>query len=111
LHLHPSVQACLGDFFMSLATCERQCLIETHSENLVSQLRYHIVQTDGQEKSDCPISFVDQDEQGAAKFNPIEISAKGNILNWPDGFFDETMLQEDRITAAGLKKRANNLNA
>ncbi len=106
LHLHPSVQARLGDFFMGLAKCGKQCLIETHSENLVSQLRYHIVQTGGQENSDCLIYFVDQDAQGAAKFNPIEISPQGNILNWPDGFFDETMLQEDRITAASLRKRA-----
>jgi predicted ATPase len=110
LHLHPSVQARLGDFFMGLAKCGKQCLIETHSENLVSQLRYHIVQAGGQENSDCLVYFVDQDEQGAARFNPIEISPQGNILNWPDGFFDETMLQEDRITAASLKKRAKKTN-
>lgn len=108
LHLHPKVQARLGDFFMGLAKCDKQCLIETHSENLISQLRYHIVQAGGQEKSNCLIYFVDQDERGAARFNPIEISPQGNILNWPDGFFDETMLQEDRITAADLKKRAKN---
>jgi predicted ATPase len=106
LHLHPSVQARLGDFFMGLAKCDKQCLIETHSENLVSQLRYHIVHAGGQEHSDCLIYFVDQDEQGATRFNPIQISPQGNILNWPDGFFDETMLQEDRITAASMKKRA-----
>lgn len=106
LHLHPSVQAHLGDFFMGLAKCGKQCLIETHSENLISQLRYHIVQAGGQENSDCLIYFVDQDEQGAARFKPIDISSQGNILNWPDGFFDETMLQEDKITAASLKKRA-----
>jgi predicted ATPase len=106
LHLHPSVQARLGDFFMGLAKCDKQCLIETHSENLVSQLRYHIVRAEEQENSNCLIYFVDQDEQGATRFNPIEVSSQGNILNWPDGFFDETMLQEDRITAAGLKKRA-----
>ncbi len=110
LHLHPSVQARLGDFFMGLAKCSKQCLIETHSENLVSQLRLHIVEAGGQENADCLIYFVDQDERGAAQFNPIEISPKGNILNWPDGFFDETMLQEDRITAAGLKKRAKKAN-
>jgi predicted ATPase len=106
LHLHPRVQARLGDFFMGLAKCGKQCLIETHSENLVSQLRFHIVQAGGQENSDCLIYFVDQDEQGAARFNPIEISSQGNILNWPDGFFDETMLQEDKITSMALKKRA-----
>ena len=106
LHLHPSVQAHLGDFFVGLSKCKKQCLIETHSENLVSQLRYHIVQSGGMDKSDCIIYFVDQDEKGAAQFNPIEISPQGNILNWPEGFFDETMLQEDRITAASIKKRA-----
>ena len=106
LHLHPFVQARLGDFFMGLAKCKKQCIIETHSENLVSQLRLHIVQAGGLEKSDCMIYFVDQDEKGAAKFEKIDISPNGNILNWPEGFFDEAMLQEDRITAASLRKRA-----
>lgn len=106
LHLHPYVQARLGDFFMGLAKCKKQCLIETHSENLVGQLRLHIVQAGGLEQSDCMVYFVDQDEKGAAKFEKVEISPNGNILNWPDGFFDETMLQEDRITAASLRKRA-----
>jgi predicted ATPase len=103
LGLHSSAQARLGDFFVGLAKCSKQCLIETHSENLVSQLRLHIVKAGGQEDADCLIYFVDQDEQGAAQFNPIEISSNGNILNWPDGFFDETMLQEDNITAEFLK--------
>ncbi len=106
LHLHARVQARLGDFFVGLSKCNKQCLIETHSENLVSQLRLHIVQSGGLENSDCMIYFVDQDEQGAATFQEVEISKNGNILNWPDGFFDETMLQEDRITAASIRKRA-----
>src|SRR6266852_6358671 len=109
LHLHPSVQARLGDFFVGLSKCKKQCLIETHSENLVSQLRYHIVQAGGMENSDCMIYFVDQDNEGAARFDPVQIPPQGNILNWPDGFFDETMLQEDRITAASIRKRANTL--
>lgn len=106
LHLHPQVQARLGDFFVGISKCHKQCLIETHSENIVSQLRYHIVEAGGQENSDCIIYFVDQDEKGAAKFEPIEISPNGNILNWPDGFFDETMHQENRINAASIRRRA-----
>jgi len=107
LHLHPRVQGRLGDFFVGLSKCNKQCLIETHSENLVNQLRYHIVQAGGQDKSDCMIYFVNQDERGAARFEPVVISSKGNILNWPEGFFDETMQQEDRITAESIKRRAN----
>ena len=106
--LHPSAQARLGDFFMGLVKCNKQCLIETHSENIVSQLRIHIVKTGGKANADCLIYFVDQDKQGAARFAPIEISPEGNILNWPDGFFDETMLQEDRITAEFLKSEVEN---
>jgi len=106
LHLHPRVQGRLGDFFMGLAKCEKQCLIETHSEYVVNQLRYHIVEAGGQEQSDCLIYFVDQGQQGTTYFVPVEISPQGNILNWPEGFFEETMLQEDRITAASLNKRA-----
>jgi predicted ATPase len=105
LHLHPRVQARLGDFFVGLSKCNKQCLIETHSENLVNQLRYHIVAAGGQEKSDCIIYFVDQDEKGATQFEPVEISPQGNILNWPSGFFDETMHQEDKITAESIRKR------
>lgn len=106
LHLHPYVQARLGDFFIGLAKCKKQCLIETHSDNLVRQLRLHIVEAGGLEKSDCMVYFVDQDEQGAAKFEQVKISERGNILNWPEGFFDESMIQEDKITAASLRKRA-----
>ncbi|MDQ2885543.1 MAG: DUF3696 domain-containing protein [Chloroflexota bacterium] len=106
LHLHPRVQARLGDFFVGLSKCSKQCLIETHSENLVNQLRYHIVTAGGQEKSDCMIYFVNQDEKGAAQFEPVEISPNGNILNWPSGFFDETMHQEDKITAESIRKRS-----
>lgn len=106
LHLHPRVQSRLGDFFLGLAKCKKQCLVETHSENLVQQLRSHVVQSGGLDKSDCMIYFVSQDEKGASNFSPVEISPQGNILNWPDGFFDETMLQEDRITAESIKRRA-----
>ncbi len=106
LHLHARVQARLGDFFVGLSKCNKQCLIETHSENLVSQLRLHIVQSGGLANSDCMIYFVDQDEQGAAKFEEVKISERGNILNWPSGFFDESMHQEDKITAASIRRRA-----
>ncbi len=105
LHLHPRVQSRLGDFFVGLSKCGKQCLIETHSENLVNQLRLHIVEAGGLDKSDSKIYFVEQDAEKGAIFEEIEISPNGNILNWPDGFFDESMIQEDKITTASFKRR------
>lgn len=72
----------------------------------MSQLRLHIMKAGGLEKSNCMAYFVDRNERGATQFKKIEISANSNILNWPDGFFDETMSLEDGLTAASLRKRA-----
>lgn len=107
LHLHPRVQSLLGDFFMSLAKCGKQCLIETHSENLVNRLRLHIVKAGGMDKSDCLIYFAHQEPEKGAIFEPIEVSPKGNIMNWPEGFFDVTIQQEEEILFESLKRRAN----
>jgi predicted ATPase len=111
LHLHPSVQSKLGDFFVGLSKCGKQCIIETHSENLVNQIRYHIVEAEEDEKNNYLIYFASQNEEGATQFEKVQISSKGNILNWPEGFFDESMHQEDLITATSLRKRAKLVNA
>ncbi|RKH30825.1 DUF3696 domain-containing protein [Corallococcus sp. CA041A] len=47
-----------------------------------------------------------QDADGSASLEPIEISPAGNITNWPEGFFDESLSQEDKITKASVKRRA-----
>ncbi|MBA2681422.1 MAG: DUF3696 domain-containing protein [Ktedonobacteraceae bacterium] len=111
LHLHPRIQALLGDFFLGLARCKKRCLIETHSEYLINQLRYHIVQSGGQARDEIALYFLEMDRQGTSHFTPIEISAQGNILNWPEGFFDETYLQQDRINEEILKRRARQTDA
>ena len=40
LHLHPRVQSLLGDFFLSMALCNKQCIVETHSEYFIDRLRF-----------------------------------------------------------------------
>ncbi|NOK08152.1 DUF3696 domain-containing protein [Corallococcus exercitus] len=104
LHLHARAQARLGDFFVGLSSVGKQCIIETHSENLVTQLRYHIVQHQDL-NSTIEIYFISQNESGDANFTPVSISKSGNIENWPDGFFDESLHQEDKITRQALSSR------
>ena len=99
LFLHQRAQARLGDFFVGLAMCHKQCLIETQSENLVTQLRYHIVCDGGHDPDKYMIYFAEQDEEDGTQFTPIEISPRGNILNWPEGFFDETSLRKSKLVS------------
>ncbi len=105
LFLHQSAQAGLGDFFVGLAMCGKQSLIETQSENLVAQLRYHIVLEGGDASDKYVFYFADHDDEGFARFTPIEISPRGAVVNWPEGFFSETLLQEESIRFTYMKKK------
>ena len=49
LHLHPRVQSRLADFFLSMSLVEKQCIVETHSEHIVNQLRHRVEDTGGDE--------------------------------------------------------------
>lgn len=107
LHLHPRAQARLGDFFVSLAHLGKQCLIETHSDTLVNQLRLHMVKGGEAVRELVSIYFVEQDEQGDARFEPVKVSEGGNIVNWPEGFLDESVKQEEAIAQEALRRRAS----
>jgi len=108
LHLHAHAQARLGDFFYGLSLVGKQCIIETHSDCLVNQFRYHMVKTGAEARDAIAIYFVEQ-ENGSARFNPVRISENGNIINWPEGFFDESLHQENLITKEAVLARAHQL--
>ncbi len=103
LHLHPRAQAKLGDFFYGLSRSGKQCIIETHSDCLVNQLRLHMVR-DESCRSWIKMYFVTQDRNGISKFEPVQISRNGHIKNWPAGFFDESVRQEEQIAREALER-------
>jgi predicted ATPase len=111
LHLHERPQARLGDFFYGLTRVGKQVFVETHSAVLINQLRYLIVKGDQEVRDAIAIYFVEQDDQGDARFQPIRIAKGGAVENWPDGFFDESFRQEDRITEEGIRARGKRANA
>lgn len=106
LHLHPRVQTRLADFFMSLIFAGKQCIVETHSEYLVSRLRYLSAMA-----VDVPISklikiyFVEK-PFGQSIYTEVKITQTGVISNWPNGFFDETERNSAEIIKAQLDRRA-----
>ena len=44
-HLHPSAQAYLADFLISMAASGRQIIVETHSPNIIDRLRLRVHQS------------------------------------------------------------------
>lgn len=108
LHLHPKVQTLLGDFFLSMALCSKQCIIETHSEYFIDRLRFRIAAATPEKElnSQTKIYFVEKPLQGSV-FREVVINEYGAISDWPEGFFDQSQQQAEAIlTAALAKKRA-----
>jgi predicted ATPase len=100
LHLHPAVQSKLADFFLSMALLGKQCIIETHSEYLITELRYRIsnalLHNDTTIQNLVKIYFATKTD-GKSQFNEIKVTKFGGISEWPEGFFDERQKIDDKM--------------
>jgi predicted ATPase len=98
-HLHPRAQSTMGEFLARVAAGGAQVIIETHSEHVLNGLRRLVKQGIlGPEKARILFFNAEVGEGGPVQHN-IEISATGNISEWPDGFFDQ--LDKDLGTLLG----------
>lgn len=92
VHLHPRVQAAVGDLFIDTVRSGRaQLLVETHSEHLVLRLLRRV--REGRlDPSDLGILYVDLDEEGSAHVRRLEVDSEGDLVDgWPGGFFDDRL--------------------
>ncbi|HLO87113.1 MAG TPA: DUF3696 domain-containing protein [Nostocaceae cyanobacterium] len=109
IHLHPSLQSKLADFFICMVKSGKKLVVETHSEHLINRLCLRIAQEESNEIQELiNVLFISFDEKNQTSvFQPIEINQYGEIENWPVGFFDENDSRD--LLAATLKKRMSNI--
>jgi AAA15 family ATPase/GTPase len=100
IHLHPGLQADLGDLFINSALGEQPntFLLETHSEHLILRILRRIRETtEGELPSglrpikpeDVAVLYVSPSKDGC-KVIDIPINPDGEFAEpWPDGFFPE----------------------
>ena len=99
LHLHPALQAELGDAFVELSRGGRRLIIETHSEHLLLRVLKRLRQSGNAtginpdlhvEPDDVAILYFDPHPDGTTKVKRLRVSADGEFLDrWPRGFFTE----------------------
>lgn len=100
IHLHPALQAELGDVFIESALGERKntMILETHSEHLILRIMRRMRET-AQKKldsghppvkpSDVAVLYIQADRSGA-KVLELRLDEEGTLLDpWPGGFFEE----------------------
>ncbi|MDI9882280.1 AAA family ATPase [Flectobacillus longus] len=87
IHLHPKIQATLGDYFArQIKKTEKQYIVETHSEYLINRLRLLIVKGE-LNPDDVKLYYMENDGDKTTTYK-IELTTDGQIKNAPQGFFD-----------------------
>lgn len=107
IHLHPRMQADLGDFFLSVAMHGKTIILETHSDYLVNRLRRRIAEDRTGELSKLVnILFVHPGtpERPGSYVEPLEIGSDGTIVNCPRDFFSESTDEAYAILRARSSK-------
>ena len=99
IHLHPALQAELGDLFIEAALGSRKntLILETHSEHMILRILRRIRETTANKDGlaqrvspdDVSLLYVDKTGSGATIL-PLRIDHHGRILDRvPGGFFEE----------------------
>ena len=92
IHLHPSVQAKLGNYLVEqVKEKEKSYIVETHSEYLLNRMRLLIVQGEIQPE-DVAVYYFENSVKNGSIAHRIEFTKQGQILHAPKGFFDTYMI-------------------
>lgn len=104
IHLHPALQAELGDVFIEAALGERKStfILETHSEHLILRLMRRMRETYQRKESHLPpvtpadvaVLYVEPD--GARSIvREMPLNELGELVkSWPGGFFEEGLREQ-----------------
>lgn len=86
VHMHPSVQAGLVDFFIELTKNRRKVVVETHSDHMITRLRRRIAENFS--PSEVNLCFVTGTENGST-YQTLGINDQGTFFGGlPEGFMD-----------------------
>ncbi|ELS33658.1 MULTISPECIES: AAA family ATPase [Pseudanabaena] len=92
IHLHPSVQANLGDYLVKQVNeRNKNYIVETHSEYLLNRMRLLIVKGEISPE-DLAVYYFENSIKDGSIAHKIEFTKDGQILNAPKGFFETYMI-------------------
>jgi len=97
-HAHPQIQARIADIILqTVRSGHCTTLVETHSETLVLRIRRRIAE--GFPPDKVAIYWVD-DEQATTQVRRLHLDERGNVEDWPEGWFDSAMHEVSAIHRA-----------
>jgi predicted ATPase len=89
IHLNPNLHGALTDLFIEAANSNKQVLVETHSEHIIYRIQRRVAEG-VITPEDIAIYYVRRGEEGSVA-ERLTLTEKGEIPDWPDGFFEAEM--------------------
>jgi hypothetical protein len=92
LHLHPAMQATLGEMLVdAVLASSGQIIAETHSEHVILRV-LRLIREKKISHEMVQVLYIDQDEEGKSRHINLPIDEYGEFTeDWPNGFFDERL--------------------
>ncbi len=106
LHLHPSAQAQLGDFFIAAALGNNKSIfLESHSEHIVNRVKTRKVELENEHPQSLKVFFASK-EKSKTSILEMKIASDGSydVEDYPDGFFDEAQKEAYSLYEKNLNK-------
>lgn len=91
-HLHPSAQSRVGRFLAKVAKAGVNVIVETHSDHIINGMQ--IAVASGEIDADLiTINYFSHTiESAQPELQTITLSEKGELSDWPQGFFDQAQI-------------------
>ena len=86
IHLHPSAQAALGTLFCSIASRERQLVVETHSDFIIDRVLMDIRdKTTDLRAEDVSLLYFEPNDSDVT-IHSLRLDERGTIIDPPDSY-------------------------
>lgn len=97
-HLHPAGQTAMGRLISMVASSGAQVIVESHSDHILDGIRVAVKEgLIPPDETLCHYFF--RNKKGESEFVSPKIDKTGRIDSWPDGFFDQSVLNLARLNA------------
>lgn len=107
IHLHPSAQAKLCEFFYFISATGRQLFLETHSDHIFNGFRAGIA-AEEMKKDKINMQFISLNEDHVSQAMEVQIGRMGRIENQTKDLFDQFDLDLNKMI--GLRGKKNGVN-
>jgi len=94
IHLHPRAQSELTKFLAKVSSCGVQVLVESHSDHILNGLQVAVIDKIIGENEISVLYFQSDNQEPVVQ---IPIQKDGRIEIWPEGFFDQSNKDLERI--------------